>query len=132
MFRVAKADAIIAVIEYGLFRVNPEIDRVIDMLYNDVLGSYWDPERRYIDENYSTIPFPFEEIFIPATSYQAYWDLDHLLGFLKTWSAVEHYKERKMEDPLELILQKLKKAWGNEPFKLITFPIIFRIGKIIK
>jgi SAM-dependent methyltransferase len=132
VYRVAKADAVIAVLGYGLFRVDPEVDNVIDILYQEILGSYWDPERRYIDEEYKTIPFPFEELHIPASSYQAVWDFDHLIGFLNTWSAVKHYENRKRKDPLELILPELKKAWENKPSKLITFPIINRIGKILK
>jgi len=132
VYRVAKSNAVIAVIGYGLIQIDPEVDEVIDLLYNEILGSYWDPERRYIDDNYSTIPFPFKEIFLPSSSYQAYWDLDHLLGFLKTWSAVNHYKTEKKDDPLKLILPELKKAWGINHTKLITFPMIYRIGEILK
>jgi len=130
--RVAKSNAIIAVLGYGLFRINPEIDKVIDGLYADILGQYWDSERKYIDENYLTIPFPFPEITLPSFSYQAYWDLDHLLGFLKTWSAVKHYQTQNRKDPLEPVLPELIKSWGSSKNHLITFPIINRIGKILK
>ncbi len=60
--RTSKDNALIAVIGYGRIEVSKEIDQIITEFYRNVIGSYWDKERRYIDENYETIPFPFEEI----------------------------------------------------------------------
>lgn len=63
--RTAKDGALIVVIGYGRVEISPEIDAIVNHFYHDVIGKYWDAERRYIDENYQTIPFPFEEIKAP-------------------------------------------------------------------
>ncbi|MFY0685823.1 MAG: hypothetical protein JXQ90_01590 [Cyclobacteriaceae bacterium] len=62
VFRVSKPSAIVAILGYGLVQIHPTIDQVVQYLYKDILGGYWDEERRFIDEHYSTIPFPFDEI----------------------------------------------------------------------
>ncbi len=61
----AKRNAMIAVLGYGLVKVSPVIDQVIDQFYTETIGDYWEVERKYVDEQYETIPFPFEEITVP-------------------------------------------------------------------
>ena len=52
---------------YQLHTVSPEVDAVIRRLYADILGSYWPPERRLVEQGYRTLPFPFEEIEPPRS-----------------------------------------------------------------
>jgi ubiquinone/menaquinone biosynthesis C-methylase UbiE len=60
--RLLKPGGIIAVMGYGLFKTNEHSHKILSHFYHDIIGPYWDSERRYLDENYTTIPFPFEEI----------------------------------------------------------------------
>jgi ubiquinone/menaquinone biosynthesis C-methylase UbiE len=59
--RTLKPNGVLALIGYGLFRITPEVNRDIDDFYA-FTGPYWDPERKYLDDRYQTIPFPFNEI----------------------------------------------------------------------
>jgi ubiquinone/menaquinone biosynthesis C-methylase UbiE len=127
--RVAKPQAIIAVIGYGLIKTFDDADAIIADFYFDTLGTFWDAERKYIDENYLTIPFPFQEIETPQLSNELQWDFEHLIGYLGTWSAVKHYTKSKGENPISLIEKKLKKCWGNET-RSVRFDILLRVGKI--
>lgn len=63
--RTLKPDGLFAVIGYGLMVIDKKVDAAVHKLYEDILGKYWDSERRYIEEGYKTIPFPFEEIIAP-------------------------------------------------------------------
>lgn len=130
--RVAKDLAIIAAIGYDLIKINPVVDKVIDHLYNVILKDYWDPERRYIDEKYKTIPFPFEEVQLPNDPIKVNWTLDHLVGFLNTWSALKHFRTKNNFNPLDNIHTDLKEAWDGDNTKTCYFPIISRVGKILK
>ena len=56
---------LIAAWTYGWTRVTPAIDEIMTGYREDVIGAYWPPERRYVDELYATIPFPFREIKAP-------------------------------------------------------------------
>ncbi|MBC7874483.1 MAG: class I SAM-dependent methyltransferase, partial [Ferruginibacter sp.] len=86
--RTMKPDGILAVIGYGQVRVDEETDRVIDDFYKNTIGPFWDKERRYIDEGYQTIPFPFNDIATPQLTNKVEWDLEEITGYIKTWSAV--------------------------------------------
>jgi hypothetical protein len=59
-------DGLVAVWSYGLFTITPALDAVINGFYHDLLGTYWPPERKLIDEHYATLNFPFAEITPPA------------------------------------------------------------------
>ncbi|MGW1456306.1 class I SAM-dependent methyltransferase [Salegentibacter agarivorans] len=126
--RVLKPNGIIAIIGYSLFKSNLETDKLIHKFYKDIIGPFWDEERRYLDEKYQTIPFPFQEIETPAFQQEYQWSFDHLIGYLETWSAVKHYEKEKGENPVNLIKNELKTAFGNE--NKIVFPILLRLGKL--
>lgn len=125
--RCLKPNGIIVIMGYGLFQSNPATNVLIHEFYNEIIGGYWDPERTYLDENYATIPFPFAEIPSPEFIQKYSWTISHLLGYLRTWSAVMHYEKAVGKDPVTIIEDKLRKSFGirNE----VVFPILFRMGK---
>lgn len=128
--RVLKPKGIIAVIGYSLFKSNPETDEVILKFYHDIIGPFWDEERRYLDEKYKIIPFPFKEIESPVFEQEYQWTFNHLIGYLKTWSAVKHYEKANGENPVDLIEDELKTTFGAK--NKVVFPILFRSGKLAK
>jgi len=126
-----KPDGILAVIGYNLMTIDENCDKVIRYLYSDILGDkYWDKERKYLDEQYQTIPFPFQEIKAPDFSEKVKWNIDELTGYLNTWSAVQHYIKANDTNPVDEIRAQLEKIWGNEEKKEVTFPTLMRIGKV--
>lgn len=127
--RVLKPNGLIAVIGYSLFKSNPETEAVILHFYKNIIDKYWDPERRYLDEHYKTIPFPFQEVETPEFQQKYTWNFKQLEGYLKTWSAVKHYEKQQGENPVDLILPDLKSAFGREGE--VIFPILFRLGQVV-
>lgn len=125
--RTLKPGGFLAVIGYGLFSGNEGTNRVIGHFYKDIIGPYWDAERRYLDEQYKTIPFPFEEMETPSFRNEAEWTLERLIGYLKTWSAVKHYEKANRKDPVEMIYEDLKESFGEKG--KIIFPVLFRMGR---
>lgn len=126
--RTLKPDGIIAVIGYGLLKVSAEIDEIINHFYENIIGPFWDEERKYIEENYQTIPFPFEEISTPSFQIELNWTAENLLNYLSTWSAVKHYEKAKNESPLKFIKNELKTRWGKQK-REVNFPVLLRAGK---
>ncbi|HEY6838837.1 MAG TPA: class I SAM-dependent methyltransferase [Geobacteraceae bacterium] len=129
--RVARPQAVIAAITYGELRGGGALDEVIDHFYTEIVGPYWPRERRYVDEGYQTISFPFSELSPPAFEMAAEWTLDHLVGYLGTWSAVKEDTRVHGRNPLEVVGAKLVAAWG-EPSrtKKITWPLHLRVGRV--
>ncbi|EJF11590.1 MULTISPECIES: class I SAM-dependent methyltransferase [Pontibacter] len=126
--RVLKPDGLIAVIGYGLLSTHPSLDKVIRYFYSEVLDGYWDPERSYLDEDYRTIPFPFQEVQLPQFSSSYTWTPEDLIGYLNTWSAVKHYEKQQGHNPVQLVEKQLCAAF-EAPTATITFNILTRVGK---
>jgi len=128
--RTSRKDSILAVIGYGRIEVSKEIDPLVEDFYTNVIGKYWDTERKYIDENYQTIPFPFEEIKAPSLAIQLYWKIEHLVGYLNTWSAVKHFVKQNGFNPVDTLEQEVRQCWNENEIKEIRFPLFSRIGKV--
>ena len=129
--RILKPGGIIAVIGYALINVIPEVDKIIDKLYTEILDGYWDPERKYMDELYQTIPFPFPEIEAPPFKMTYEWNRDEVLGFLNTWSAVQHFIRRNGKNPVDYITNEIKSQWTGDEKKSVSFPFLLRVGRNI-
>lgn len=130
--RVAKPDGIIAAWCYGLGTINPHIDMVIRKLYYDILGDdYWPKERRYIDEEYGTISFPFKRISVPEFTIKEKINFSHLIGYLSTWSAVKEFQKQNRINPVDMIFDELVHAW-KEPDNehLMEWPVFMLVGEV--
>lgn len=127
--RVLKPEGLFAAWSYGVARVSPEIDRVVDYLYNELLNPYWDSRRRLIDEEYRTIPFPLNHIEVPPLAIELEWPFEHyVLYFAKTWSAVQTYVDKNGSNPVDLIIPDLQRAWEGAPKRKIRWPIYLLMG----
>ncbi|MDA0194507.1 MAG: class I SAM-dependent methyltransferase [Bacteroidetes bacterium] len=128
--RTAKNNALLVIVGYARDTIAPELDSIVDKLYYNIVGKYWDKERKYIEEGYRTIPFPFEEMESPDFKISYDWTLEHFIGYLETWSAVKHFIKEKGFNPLDLIREELKDGWGQTEKRVVEFPLLLRIGKI--
>jgi len=129
--RVLKPGGVIAAWTYTLNEVSPDVDAVVRHFYQDIVGPYWPPERRYIDASYRTIPFPFAEIKAPPIRMETQWTLDDYIGYLRTWSATQRYQQARQSDPIEMIAATLATAWGDaQRIRTVLWPIHVRAGRV--
>lgn len=129
--RVTVRGGIVAVWGYNLLRVEPEVDREILALYSGTLGPYWSPERRLVDEEYRSVPFPFEELPAPPLAIELEWSLPELAAYLRTWSACIAYRERQGADPVDGVVERVRECWGDpERRRRIRWPIHMRVGRV--
>jgi len=132
--RVLKPGGVVAVWTYGRFRVDDgdsvsqAIDAVIDDFYGSVLGPFWPPERRYVELGYRTLPFPWRELTAPAFALEAIWDMERVLGYLASWSAVQRYRDHHGRDPLQPLRTALEAAWGGAGTRRLRWPVHIRAG----
>ena len=127
--RVARPEAMIAIWGYGLLNINSEIDILIRDFYVNIVGSYWDKERRLIDEEYKTIAFPFQEIKASSFEFSFQWTLPELHGYLTTWSAVQKFIKANEFNPVDKLIQRILPLWNSQA-KEIRFPLYTRIGTV--
>lgn len=126
--RVAQPGAVIAVWVYGLLKISPEIDPQLENFYTRIIGPYWDPERRVIDEQLKTIEFPFREIRPPSISMTMVWTLGELEGYLNTWSAVKNYTQSTGSNPTPALIDRIKALTSRE--LNVRFLLSFRVGTV--
>lgn len=123
--------AIIAVWGYGLLQISPTIDNILQQLYVDILGPYWDAERRHLDQAYRTIPFPFPPFKTPPLTMQLEWNLKDLLGYLSTWSSLQKFIRTNHYDPLPEIAKALQTIWSKEAvLKTVQWELYLKVGWI--
>lgn len=128
--RVLKPGGVLAVWCYELANISPEIDATVQKLYKDVLGPFWEPERRHIENRYKDILFELSEIDAPEFKMSAEWSLDQWVGYLKTWSALKKFSEKfPNRNPIEEILPELKNHWGTAKTRKVVWPLSVRMGQ---
>jgi SAM-dependent methyltransferase len=126
--RVLKPNGILAASAYNLLQIEPAIDEIVNRYYYEVVGPFWPPERKLI-ENFADLPFPFHKIDPPKFEMTAQWNLDHLIGYLGTWSATQRFIAARGRDPLEQIADELRSVWGApRETRKVTWPLTLRVG----
>ncbi len=134
VIRVAKNGAVLGIWGYGLIEIEAPINNLINLFYKDIIGPYWNVERKHIDNRYNSIPFSFkqlnkdDEIVIKEN-----WNLNQLEGYLNTWSGVKNYMvDHDGKNPVKDLISNLRKEWRANEKKEIRFPIFLKVGRIEK
>jgi SAM-dependent methyltransferase len=126
--RVLKKNSVLAASAYNLLHIEPAIDEVINRYYYEVVGPFWPPERKLV-ENFAELPFPFHELDPPEFEMTAQWNLDHLVGYLGTWSSTKRFIAERDGDPLEQISDELRTGWGDpQRTRKVRWPLTLRVG----
>lgn len=127
--RVLKPDGVVAVWSYGRLIVDDDrVNAAVQHLYEEVLGPYWPPERRLVENGYRDIPFPFHDISLPRFTMQCHWTLPQLAGYLRSWSATARYVSKNGHDPVALMERRLAK----DPHAAmdVSWPLSLRAGRL--
>jgi len=129
--RILKPDGVLAVWCYGLCHIDPKLDDLFQHFYYDTVGEFWPAGRKYIDERYETIAFPFPRLQTPKFYMETHWNLAQFLGYLSTWSAVQYYKKAKGHDPVIEVTAAFIEFWGDpEEIKKISWDIYLLVSKL--
>ena len=127
--RVLVPRGVVAVWTYGLMRVEAAIDEIVDDFHANVVGADWPPERRHVEQGYRSMPFPWREEPAPAFSLECDWDLEQLMGYLATWSAVQRCRDRTGRDPLAVVEPRLAALWPRSVARRVRWPVHLRLGR---
>ena len=127
--RVAKKNAVIAVWGYNLFSTNDAvINTVIKRFYTEIVGPFWDAERKCIDDNFKNVPFNFTLLPTKDFFIKTEWSKDDVVGYLNSWSAVQHFIESKKYNPVDDIINELDLGWKD--VKPVSFPVFLKMGRV--
>ncbi|MDQ0594387.1 ubiquinone/menaquinone biosynthesis C-methylase UbiE [Chryseobacterium ginsenosidimutans] len=130
--RVSKPNGIIAVWAYGTPTINEELNNIIKDFHDNIVGEFWLPENKLIDMEYSTIPFPFQELKTPEFFIRKQVTLSETLGHLRSWSATQKYIDKYDINPIDTLSKKMQEYWKDtDNQKEMTWKIILKVGKIV-
>jgi SAM-dependent methyltransferase len=130
--RVARATAIVALIAYDILRVEDvEANAAIQRFCYETMRPYWPPERRHVNDGYRSLPFPFAEIEAPQFVMEATWNMEDLLGYIETWSAVSTAERMAGREPIDRFRTELTRIWGPPTTKKsIRWPLSLKVGRV--
>lgn len=129
--RIARRDALIALVSYGVPRLDEELRARFERFYHSEIGPWWPPERELVDNGYRDMSFPFAEIEAPDFEIRLSWRLDELLGYVSTWSATRRLRETGRDDVLANFAGEISALWGESgTARPISWPIRMRLGRI--
>jgi SAM-dependent methyltransferase len=128
--RVLKPEGVLAVWTYGIPRLNDvNLDRAMQTFYWETVGNFWPPERRYVEDGYRSIDFPFTEVTAPSLSMRENWTLPQFLGYLRSWSSVGRYVDAHGEDPVVQVEELFAPTWGSRA-RDVSWPLSLRLGRV--
>lgn len=128
--RVARSGALIAAWSYGRTIIDPAVDAAITRFHFETLADWWPPERRFVDEGYASLPFPFARVAVPAFEMQQHWTRRDLLGYVGTWSAVAAMRRATNGDPVADLDRILEPLWPDHEARTVRWPLVVLAGVI--
>jgi SAM-dependent methyltransferase len=127
--RVLVEGGIVAAWCYELCSVSPRCDATIGRLYTDIVGPFWPPERRLIEDRYAGIVFPGTDLGAPEFEMTVRWTADDMLGYLRTWSACQRYRREHGDDPVGRIEDELRMEWDTGR-RTVRWPLTVRVARL--
>lgn len=128
--RVAAPGAIFAAWTYSRLACDPKVEELMTHFHFNILKDYWDPERKYVEDKYSTIPFPFKNIPVPDFQIKTSWSLQDMEGYINTWSAVQKFIAAEGKNPVTGLVDRIARYWAKGETKEIIFPVHLKMGYI--
>jgi ubiquinone/menaquinone biosynthesis C-methylase UbiE len=133
MYRIGKDGCIFSCWAYSLLQINePELNDLLQSFYFKTLKGYWDKERKLVEDEYRTLPFPFEEIENPGFANYLKWTFSELEGYLNTWSAVQHYIQKNSTNPVSDLMRVIHAKFPSNLSLTVILPVFMRVGIIHK
>ena len=105
---------------------------LIFTFYRETAGAFGYKARRYIDEHYTTVPFPYEPLPAKEFRISVQWNRQQLAGYLNTWSAVQHFIKANQYNPVSELAVEIEKVWRADTAKDFYFPLFLKLGRVVK
>jgi SAM-dependent methyltransferase len=129
--RVSAPGAAIAAWMYASPRMDGDVGAALHRLMYETLGDDWPPERQLVEQEYRTIPFPFERLDSPRLSIEEQWTPEQVAGYARSWSATARYVAARGGDPVTGLEAELRELWGDSTQRrTIRWPLVLLAGRV--
>ncbi len=129
--RVVRPGGLVALLAYGVVHVDRDLSAIVDRFYWQTLAGFWPQERRIVEEGYRSLPFPFAELAVPPFTMTATWSLAELLGYVRTWSAVQAIERERGGAAYTGFTRALGAVWGDPAERRpVHWDLALRLGRV--
>jgi hypothetical protein len=123
--RVGRSDTVLAAWTYHVARAEPPFDEILWPFYRDVVGPYFAPGARLVDDRYEAIALPGRRLEAPSFTMSARWKASDVVAFVRTWSGVQAWAEATGRDVAAVFSPRLKTVFRDpEESREIRWPVI--------
>lgn len=123
--RVLRPQGLLVVWCYGVPSIAPALNALTQEFYRDVVGPYWPAERKFVEDGYRSLAFPFEPIAVPAFEMRQRWTLVRYLAYLRSWSATQRFIAARGFDPVDELATRLGTLWKTGA-RWVRWPLYLR------
>lgn len=129
--RVGRPGALVALVTYSVMRIPSWAGQdSLSRFALSTLAPFWPPERAHVDDGYARLPFPFEPVPCPSLTMRAHWSVDHVYGYIRTWSAVSEALAAGHAHLIRAFENELRSTWGDEGARDVEWPLTIRAGRL--
>ena len=128
--RVARENAAIALITYGLPVIDDPVGAVFQQGYWQDTHAFWAPERQLVEDGYRGLDFPFAEVPFPSHNYRMTLTLSEFVGYIQTWSAYDNACQQRQLECFKTFFDKLAQHWREGDTKEVVWPISVRAARL--
>jgi len=119
--RVLKPNGLVVAWTYGFFKVSPEIDAVFEKEILRPIEYLWRKGNHVAKSGYADIQLPFCRIDVPGIEMNCRWNLNELINYFSTWSALNRYTEKHGVEIIQRAAERLEKVWGRSTEDRIVY-----------
>lgn len=129
--RVLRPGGIIAAWSFAFADITPAIDAVVRHVHSVIVDPFWIAPNRIVEHCYVDLRFGFTPVEVPPFTMISHFDLAQLEGYMRTWSASVKYQRHHGVDPVSLVHQALRDAWGDPAqVRDVRWQLNLRVGRV--
>lgn len=129
--RVARPEALLALISYGVPVMDGPVGECLAKFYWRDIHAWWPEGRRHVEEGYQSLAFPFAEEDFPKLAITRKWSMDQLLAYIGTWSAVKRAVAAGEAAVVDEFKRELEPLWESPEKELtMTWPVVGRLARV--
>jgi SAM-dependent methyltransferase len=131
--RVVRPGGVAAAWTYHVARVDAPLDVILWRLYEEVLGPYYPPNVRLVDDGFAGIELPGREIPAPPFFATVRWNAGQVAKFAASWSAVPAYIAATNRNPIPELEAEVVAAFGGpDVVRTLRFPLYIRASRLVE
>ncbi len=127
--RILKPNGVLAVWVYYESFVEDKINSVFEK-FSDIVRNHWHASAQNAWNFEERIHLPFEKVTMPEIIMEKNYSCKDYMNYLFTWSSAQNYLKEKNENPVSLIEDELRKAWGDAE-RIVKWKLKLKAGRKI-